>query len=354
MYKSQHRPNISQPDANRTGCSLQKKTDVQLSKSSNTQVIQRVLVDRLGQYLSNKEIQKLKDDYPEQSKQIDEAVNSFDTFTYNESRQGLIINAYAPPSSRSFRFSLQEGYTTTSNSNDTNREVAKNLGMQMNLSRTTFNSKFTDEMLDSENGMQYEGASKISGGMGLKEAGLDRTHHLSDSSIRLIVEALHENRAWETYGINWVINWMRALTGQSNVSGLMNLLGTTQQPPSTNDLNTLVDLLSNNPYQVGFGNSNTNQKIVGSFFDGSKTPGGFDSPLTATISMATEGLKNAGVPKDLIEVALARIVDKETGELVSSMTYMLPKYDYKDPFDKGGGGSGQGPFGGSSFNSVSY
>ncbi|NCP78874.1 MAG: hypothetical protein GW833_06940, partial [Desulfuromonadales bacterium] len=101
-------------------------------------------------------------------------------------------------------------------------------------------------------------------------------------------------------------------------------MGTAQDPPSTEQLNTVVDRLSNNTHQVGFGDSFTNQKIVGPFFDSSKTPSGFDSPLAASISMATEGLLNAGVPSSIIQAALAEVVDKKTGKKKSSMTYIMP------------------------------
>ena len=48
----------------------------------------------------------------------------------------------------------------------------------------------TSRILD-ENpyGQQYVGSDSLASGKGLKESQLDRTHHLSDSSIRIIVQA---------------------------------------------------------------------------------------------------------------------------------------------------------------------
>lgn len=124
----------------------------------------------------------------------------------------------------------------------------------------------------------------------------------------------------------------------------MTLMGVgTNRPPTTQQLNTVVNCLSNNSYQVGFGKSYVNQKVVGPFFDSSKTPSGFDSPLAASISMATEGLKNVGLPEKIIQAALAEVVDKKTGKKQSSMTFLLPTPD-EHPFGKGpfGGGGGFG------------
>ena len=317
----------------------------QAVNSIGSNVVQRVLVNRIGQNLSPSEIQDLRVKYPSDVQRINASAVSVQSFAVYENRAGLQINVYAPPSSGGFHYSLPPDHTTSAMSDDTNRMAARNEGMSLNLSREQFGSKFTEEMLESEHGPQYDGASKISGGMGLKPAGLDRTHHLSDSSIRVIIQWLNENRDWQGFGLNWVINWMRALTGNVGVQELLELMGTTQNPPSTSQLNTVVDRLSNNTHQVGFGDSFTNQRVVGPFFDSSKTSSGFDSPLAVSISLATEGLKNAGVPSSIIDAAIAEVIDQKTGQKKSSMTYTMPPRpdDYDPPF---GGGGGFGGFGG--------
>ncbi len=321
-------------------------------------IIQRVLVDNAGNPMSLQEINQLIAQYPERTNDIQEAANNRNSFTANTPRSGLRINPYAPPSRTGFHYSLPEGFTTTSSSNKTNRQAANSLGMGMNLSRTDFGKHFTEDILSSKYGSQYAGSEKIASGMKLSEAGLDRTHHLSDSSIRIIVEWLNNHpQRWHNYGVNWVRNWMNALTGGQGVEELMNLMGVGHdtRPPTTSELNTVVDHLSNNTHQVGFGDSHTNQKVVGPFFDSSKTPSGFDSPLAASISMATEGLKNIGLPQEIIQAALAEVVDKKTGKKQSSMTFFLPPRE-EHPFGKGpfggGGGFGGGGLGGGSTGMV--
>jgi hypothetical protein len=313
-------------------------------------IIQRVLVDNAGNTMSQSEIEQLKLQFPLSSGDIDTAQDSLNSFVARGTRFGLNIQHYAPPISGGFHYSLPEGFTTTSSSSQTNRQAAHSLGMGMNLSRSTFGVHFTQEILSSQYGSCYAGSDSIASGKSLSDAGKDRTHHLADSSIRIIVQWLHENRRWHNFGFNWVLNWMNALTGGQGVGYLMTLMGVgTLSAPTNLQLNTVVNRLSNNPHQVGFGDSYTNQKVVGPFFDASKTPSGFDSPLAMSISMATEGLKNVGLPQEIIQAALAEVVDKKTGKKQSSMIFYLPPPD-EHPFGKGpfggGGGFGGGGLGG--------
>jgi hypothetical protein len=71
--------------------------------------------------------------------------------------------------------------------------------------------------------------------------------------------------------------------------------------------------------------------------------------------MATEGLKNIGLPQEIIQAALAEVVDKKTGKKQSSMTFFLPPRE-EHPFGKGpfggGGGFGGGGLGGGSTGMV--
>lgn len=217
--------------------SLEKEADVMGSKAAQTQfiqpkskkatslgivqnlpIIQRVLVENTGQPMHPRQIDELRVSYPDDAIRINDAENSIDSFTVRISRSGLIIKSYAPPSRGGFHYSLPNDFTTTSSSNQTNRQAAHSLGMSMNLSRTEFSTHFTKDILSSKYGSQYAGSGKISSGMSLSTAGLDRTHHLSDSSIRIIVEWLHYNRKWHNFGINWVNNWMIALTGGQGVT----------------------------------------------------------------------------------------------------------------------------------------
>jgi hypothetical protein len=317
---------------------------------SGKQVVQCVLVNITGKRLTGGEIEDYLTRYPDQAEEIMDAENSIETFSVRSLRHSLTIEPYRIPT-RPFHYAIPEGFTTTSPANHTNSQAASSIGMPISVERTDFASDFSQQLLASSNGPQYEGASMIAGGMGLKDAGLDRTHHLADSSIRALVTWLHRNRRWQGFGLGWVIEWFRALTGGQNIEAILNLMGSQEAPPTTADLNNVVDMLSNNTHQVGFGSSQINQKVVGPFFDASKTSGGFVSPLAASIQIATEGLRNVGVPEELLQAVLAEVVNEETGEKQTSMTFKMPPpkdppFGGKPPFGGSGFGGGGMGFGG--------
>ena len=153
--------------------------------------------------------------------------------------------------------------------------------------------------------------------------------------------------------MNIVTQWMFALTGDWNlVQGLFNALSANC---TQNELEAIASQLSNHPHQVGIGSSHVNERVVGPFFDASKTQGGFDTPLSSVIAQYTSYLR-AFVPAEIIEAALAELVDKKSGKRVSSMTVnWTPSFPPNGPGGGfGGGGFGGGGFGGGGFGGGGF
>jgi hypothetical protein len=176
----------------------------------------------------------------------------------------------------------------------------------------------------------------------------------------IILEWLHQHRNWQFSGYKWVLEWMVALTGnRQQAQELFQQLWSTQL--TTRDLNQIADALSNNPWQVGIGSAEINEKVVGPYFDASKTTGGFDTPITSVIAQYTRSLTHAGVPQEIIDAALAQLINPK-GQLVTSMSVQWsPKGGNGDGFGGGGfgsggfgGGFGSGGFGGGGFGGGGY
>ena len=260
------------------------------------------------------------------------------------------IEPYRPPQQRHFYHGPPEGFTTTSGDHRTNSNVASSLGSAPYLTRQDFPSNFTEQMLaESPYAKQYRGASDIESGKGLKESGLDRTHHLADSSVRVIIEWLNANRGWQQQGLNFVLQWMTALVGAKDAAGaiLQRLIGDGRWL-TAGELERIAHELSNNPYQVGFGDATINERQVGSFFDGSQTQSGRPTPLASAIAQYTQALQHVGVPQDLLRQILAEVVNTDTGRPVSSMEVNWP------PFGGGGPPFGGPPFGGGGSHGSGY
>ena len=128
--------------------------------------------------------------FPGLAADIAAAHTSPTSYVVRASRSGLMINEQAPKSSGHFHCSIPDDYTTTNPGNTTNRQAATSAGVPLNLERKNFADDMTSRILD-ENpyGQHYVGSDSLASGKGLKESELDRTHHLSDSSIRIIVQA---------------------------------------------------------------------------------------------------------------------------------------------------------------------
>jgi hypothetical protein len=281
--------------------------------------VQCLLVNSAGQMLTDHEVNVLLKDYPNQKDDIEKSHGSPSSFTVRITKSGLKINPQALPK-KSYHYSVPQNHTVTYGL-PTATEAAKNIGFMPTLKRVSFKSDFTDEMMDSELGPSYVGAEQIENGRGLKESGLDRTHHLSDSSIRVILQYLHENRGWQhTHHSMRVLDWMKALNSSDSAKIYAEF---TSGPLTQLNLEGLVDRLSNNVHQVGFGNAHINERVVGPYFDASRTMGGFETPQSAMIAMYTRYLETFGlVPKNIIDSALAQLVDP-SGKLVTSMQYNL-------------------------------
>ena len=120
---------------------------------------------------------------------------------------------------------------------------------------------------------------------------------------------------------------MVALTGSDQIAEqILNELWMEDDAdcPSVNQLNEVVNQLSNNTNQVGFGNSHINQKVVGPFFDASRDANGTMSPTACDIRSATLGLLQVGVPDLIIEAVLAEVIDPN-GRLMTSMIFNQPQ-----------------------------
>ena len=308
--------------------SLQARIVSALQPMENQPPIQRVLVDNAGNRLSDHEVQTIIENNPARAQDITNAHNSPQSFTVRDARSGLIINPFTPPQTGGFHYSIPQGFSST-NGNQTNREAARSNGLPLTLGRQSFTSHFTQDLMQSAP-QTYQGMEKIDSGQGLQQAGLDRTHHLSDSSIRIIVQELNQNRQWiNGYGLNRVILWVQALLGETgNAQTIIQQFGDYDHPATENTLTQIAAALSNNTHQVGFGDSHTNQRVVGPFFDESRTKSGYPTPLSASIWMATRNLDTV-VPKNIIDAALAQIQNDKTGELVTSMVVSS-----LDPFNK--------------------
>lgn len=305
--------------------------------------IQAVLVDHAGNALGQQQVEDLIQEHSDRSGEIVDKQMSLTSYVVVATRSGLTFNPYAPSIGHGFHYSVPPGHTVTGN-HPTSKRAAESQGMQPTLKRQNFAPDFTQQILDrSPYGQHYVGSSQLQSGKGLKESGLDRTHHLSNSSVMVIVQWLHHNRGWTTRGMNFVLQWMNALTGFRGAALFWELHGGNL---TDNDLNRIADALSNNPFQVGIGNAKTNQKVVGSYFDESRTTGGFPTPVASVIAQYTQGLTNAGVPPEIIAAVLAQVQDAE-GKTVTSMTVEWPPYDKDEPGgSSGGGGPGGGGLGG--------
>lgn len=317
-----------------------------------TPAIQAVLVDPAGTALSEEEIEELKSQYPLQAADIDRLQGLPASYAARPLGGRVALNLYAQPSGGGYHYSVPQGHTVTGN-HPTSKRAAESQGMQPTLKRQNFATDFTQQILgQSPYGQHYVGSSQLQSGKGLKESGLDRTHHLSNSSVMVIVEWLHHNRGWTQMGRNFVLQWMNALTGGRGEALFWELYGGNL---TANDLNRIADALSNNPFQVGIGNAQTNEKVVGPYFDESRTTGGFPTPVASVIAQYTQGLTNAGVPAEIIAAVLAQVQDAE-GKTVTSMTVEWPPYDKDEPGGgHGGGGPGGGGLGGSAagmFSSI--
>ncbi len=300
--------------------------------------IQRVIVNNAGGALRPTDVQELRDEHPGQLGEINAADVSSDSFRFRSSRHtGITFTPYSVPKKRDFYRGPPEGYSVTYDQ-PTTRNAARAIGADTKLERKDFARDFTQQILQSPFGARYEGAGLLQSGKGLKESGLDRTHHLADSSILVIVQWLHNNRGWQLFGSNWVKQWMAALTGADG-SGPFDELSDPRC--TTRDLERIAHTLSASSYQVGIGKAEINQKVIGSHFDASRTPGGFYSPVSSVIAQCTEGLLHVGVPAEIIRAALSEVVDP-SGKPVSSMiVHGFGKFG-NPPSGPPSGGSGGG------------
>ncbi len=278
----------------------------------------------MGKRLLPEEVHDLLMRYRDKEEEILEHDRSHLSYIVRESRRSLNFTKYRKPSRRKRPYKVPKGFSTTGGL-PTSTNAALALGQSTYLERQKFPTTFTGAVLGSPFGMQYQGSQQLSGGQGLKESGLDRTHHLADSTILRIMEWLHNNRhAWNSMHYNRIISWMSALTSsqQKGQELFGQFVGGSGQIPTVGTVEEISNTLSNNPWNVGIGGAKTNQDVVGPYFDASKTRGGFDTPMTSVIGQYTEYLaqsKGGPVPDEIIRSGLAQVHDP-SGTPVTSMS----------------------------------
>lgn len=283
--------------------------------------VQGVLVNALGAKLSELELENLLKDYPAHAAEINHYNRALEDYIATPLRHGrLTIQQRQPPPARSFAFQVPPDVTLSSGSQPV-WDAARHSGMNPSLARTDMKESLTPAIASSApTGLEYSGASAIRSGRGLQESGLARTHHLSDKSIRVIIEWLHKHRDWASYqgGVHKVIEWMSALTGDPRLGD-----ATTSKlldAGTSVELEAIVNTLSNNPWNVGLGSGPVN-RMIGPTFDESRTASGLPTPVASVIAQFTQYLRGL-VPEDVIETALGQMVHRETGAIVHSMTAM--------------------------------
>ncbi|MDK1309782.1 hypothetical protein [Pseudoalteromonas ardens] len=290
--------------------------------------MQRRLVHLDGSPLTPQQVSELKQrgDHT----QIEEAQASETDYVARATRSGVSITAFRPPSSGSWRWQMPEGHHTSHGGGNVYEE-AKNSGLGMGLKRTPMKPSLTDHILENQQftGMNFKGASALANGKGLKESGLARTHHVSDSSVRAIIEYLHQHREWTTYqgGLNKVSNWIKSLThGLGTADDLFQLL---LHPTGARDLEAVINGLSNNPWNVGIGGAKTNEQ-VGPMRDASVTTLGNPSPQTFATDFGLQYLRGI-VPDNILNGAGGQLVNDETSNALNSMEVETHFYEVPNP-----------------------
>lgn len=285
-------------------------------------VLQCKLVFGKNSYYNEPEVQALIEAYPRQREEILAAHQDAENeYTVTETRSGLTISKSKRTEPRRWHYSVPEGFLP-SGGNVNAMQTGTDLGFG-GLDRTAMKASLTGSITSSTpTGFGYFGSEEIKSGRGLKESNLARTHHLADSSIRSIVQYLHKNNAWSSspfWGCRAVCQWLATLTGGSTSQGEV-LASRLRDARGPSDLEVLVNELSNNPFNVGLGRADTNEK-VGPFFDESRTVGGIPTPVSSAIAGATRQLSVHGVVDGrMIDAALSQLIHTGTGEILHSMT----------------------------------
>lgn len=166
-------------------------------------------------------------------------------------------------------------------------------------------------------GVTYHGAEDIQRGTGLADAGLHRTHHLSDSAIRQLIVNIAARGTW---GHRAVAEWFNAVAGPGLGPTLYERFCKLAEKRDAAGLEVVAGDLSNNPWQVGLGRGEPNMQ-VSAYFDESRTASGIPSPVASLIAQFTTNLATHGAADaSIVKAALSQLEHVETGEFLHSMT----------------------------------
>lgn len=281
--------------------------------------------------LTQSEVDELRRAHPRKADELQRRHQSPNSYTVREYGRHLSTAEYRPPAASHFHPQIPESWAPHGTISSP-REAGSDAGNPFALERHSMPASLTAEVQQTHvTGVTYHGAERLRGGSQLKQAGLDRTHHLSDSAIRNLIANIVNLRTWT---MPVVAQWFAAVGGADLGPQLYARFVPAAERNHVSALEQIAAELSNNAWQVGLGPARTNQTVNASF-DESRTPSGIPTPVASVIAQYTWALAtHRAADEGIVRAAMSQLQNTQTGELMHSMTVTV--HPGQSPYVHGG------------------